>query len=83
MTSTHGNTSVGQPAKTYIHQLCADTGCCLKQKLIGTDGETLYFLLYLLRIKDVSNMKEDESINFLLAESVGAVKYIDCFSAEG
>ena len=23
------HTSVGQPAKTYIHQLCADTGYCL------------------------------------------------------
>ena len=22
----HGHTSVGQPTKTYIHQLCADTG---------------------------------------------------------
>ena len=22
-------TSVGQPEKTYIHHLCADTGCCL------------------------------------------------------
>ena len=22
--------SVDQPAKTYIHQLCADTGCCLE-----------------------------------------------------
>ena len=26
-THTHGLTSVGRPAKTYIHQLCADTGC--------------------------------------------------------
>ena len=24
-TPTHGHTSISQPAKTYIHQLCADT----------------------------------------------------------
>ena len=29
-TPTHGHTSVSQPAKTYIHQLCADIGCCLE-----------------------------------------------------
>ena len=29
-TPTHGNTSVGQPAKTYIYQLCKDTRCCLE-----------------------------------------------------
>ena len=27
---THGHTSVNQLAKTYIHRLCADTGCRLK-----------------------------------------------------
>ena len=27
-TPTHGHTSVGQPAKTYIHLLCVDTGYC-------------------------------------------------------
>ena len=26
-THTHGHTSVSQSAKTYIHKLCADTGC--------------------------------------------------------
>ena len=29
LTLTHGHTSIGQPAKIYIHQLCADTGCYL------------------------------------------------------
>ena len=33
-TITHGHTSFGQPAKTYIHQLCADTGCCLEDSCI-------------------------------------------------
>ena len=28
--STHGRTSVGRPASTYLHQLCADTGCSLE-----------------------------------------------------
>ena len=27
---THGHTSVVWPSKTYIHQLCADTGCPLE-----------------------------------------------------
>ena len=26
-TPTHGHTSVGQPAMTFIHWLCVDTGC--------------------------------------------------------
>ena len=26
----HGYASVGQPARTYIHQLCTDTGCSLE-----------------------------------------------------
>ena len=29
-TSTHGHTSVGWPAKSYIHQLCTDTVCCIE-----------------------------------------------------
>ena len=29
-TSTHGHTSVGQLAKSYIHCLCVDTGCRLE-----------------------------------------------------
>ena len=28
--STHGCTSVGQPARTYLHQLCVDPGCSLE-----------------------------------------------------
>ena len=26
----HMDTNIGEPAKTYIYQLCADTGCCLE-----------------------------------------------------
>ena len=29
-TPTHGHTSFDRPAKTCIHQLCADTGCSLE-----------------------------------------------------
>ena len=28
-TPTYGHTSVDQQAKTYVHQLCVDTGYCL------------------------------------------------------
>ena len=27
-TPTHGRAKAGRPARTYIHQLCKDTGCC-------------------------------------------------------
>ena len=27
-TPTHGRAKAGQPARTYIQQLCEDTGCC-------------------------------------------------------
>ena len=30
-TPTDGHTSVGWPAKIYIHQLCVDTACCLDE----------------------------------------------------
>ena len=26
---SHRRASVGQPKRTYLHQLCTDTGCCL------------------------------------------------------
>ena len=29
-TPTHGHSTVGWPPKMYIHQLCANTGCCLQ-----------------------------------------------------
>ena len=30
MTFSYGHASAGQPAKTYLHQLYADTGCRLE-----------------------------------------------------
>ena len=29
-TPTQGHTSVGQPARTYVYQFSAETGCCLE-----------------------------------------------------
>ena len=29
-TPTHGRAKAGRPARTYIQQLCEDTGCCPK-----------------------------------------------------
>ena len=29
-TPTHGRANAGRPARTYIQQLCEDTGCCLE-----------------------------------------------------
>ena len=28
MDPTHGRAKAGRPARTYIQQLCEDTGCC-------------------------------------------------------
>ena len=30
MTSSHGRAKTGRPARTYIQQLCANTGCSLE-----------------------------------------------------
>ena len=38
-TPTHGRAKVGLPARTYIQQLCEDTGCCLGRWTIGRSGE--------------------------------------------
>ena len=42
-TPSHGRVKAGRPARTYIHQLCADTECSHedlpKQWTIGKDGE--------------------------------------------
>ena len=34
-TPTHGHANVGQPAKTYLYQLCVDPGCSFKELLGG------------------------------------------------
>ena len=34
---THGHVNIGRPAKTYIHQLCMDTGCSLEDLLRAMD----------------------------------------------
>ena len=37
-TSSHGRTKAGRPARTYIQQLCADTGCSLEDLTEPTDN---------------------------------------------
>ena len=36
-TPTHGRASVSQPERTYLHQLCVDTGCSLEDLLGAMD----------------------------------------------
>ena len=38
-TPTHGHTNVGQPAKNYIHHLCADIGCSLEDLPAAIDNK--------------------------------------------
>ena len=35
---THGRAKAGRPARTYIQQLCEDTGCC-----------PIYIYIYMMR----------------------------------
>ena len=38
-TPSHGQAKVGRPARSYIQQLCANTGCCLEDTLgVMDDG---------------------------------------------
>ena len=37
-TPSHGQAKAGKPARTYIQQLCADTGCC-PERPAGTNGQ--------------------------------------------
>ena len=37
-THTHGQAKAGRPARTYIQQLCADTGCSLEDLLEAMDN---------------------------------------------
>ena len=31
-TPSHGRAKAGRPARSYIQQLCADTGCCIEER---------------------------------------------------
>ena len=37
-TPSHGQAKAGQPARTYIRQLCANTGCSFEDLLEAMDG---------------------------------------------
>ena len=55
-THTHGRTSVGGLAETYIHQLYADTGCHFDDLPIDTHTHThsythIYIYIYILSLK--------------------------------
>ena len=39
-THSHGQARAGRPARTYLQQLCEDTGCSRKRWTIGSGGET-------------------------------------------
>ena len=38
-TPSHGRAKAGQPARTYIHQLCADTGCSPEDLPVGMNNK--------------------------------------------
>ena len=107
-TPTYGCAKVGRPARTYIQQLCEDTGCNAEDlpeamndrekwrervrdiraggatwwwwwlficQLVSLFIDWFFFLLLLFVLLS--------SLMSCLAQSVGAVEYTDCFSAEG
>ena len=41
-TPSHGRAKAGRPARTYIQQLCADSGCSLEDLLIAIDDREVW-----------------------------------------
>ena len=80
-TPTHGRAKAGRPARTYIQQLCEDTGCCPADlPWAMNDREE-----WRERVRDI---RATSAIWWWgwrewLAQSAGAVEYTDCTSAEG
>ena len=74
-TSSHGRTKAGQPARTYIQQLCADTGCSpedLPERwTIGRSGERGSGISVLIACHDYDDdlklkfFTKDHCINYL------------------
>ena len=50
---THGHNSVGQPAYTWIHQLCTDTGCSLNDLHTERERERERVRPYLHREREI------------------------------
>ena len=69
-TPTYGWAKAGQLARTYIQQLCADTGCCpedlLQQRMIGRGGERGSGISVLMARYD----DDDDSMKFSNGQSI-------------
>ena len=80
-TSTYGNDRIGRPARTYLHQLCEDTGCslegCREWWMIGTDGERS--LNYCIRV--ILNVSECSSFITSKIESILSPSVRPCVSS--
>ena len=83
-TPTHGRAKAGRPARTYIQQLCEDTGCCpVDLPRAMNDREEWR--------ERVRNIRATSAIWWwwwwlqllLLVESAGTAEYTDCTFAEG
>ena len=61
-TLPHGHTSVDEPARTYIHRICADTRWS-QEKLLGSMDDTDEWCVYVCereREKERKNERERE-----------------------
>ena len=92
-TPSHGRAKVRQPAKTYIQQLCADTGCNLEDLLGAMDDgwwewETWKYVLAVQHDADADDdynyyFRYFETVIYLRwAQTAGGTEYTDCISAE-
>ena len=83
---THGRAKAGRPARTYIQQLCEDTGCCPEDlPRAMNDREE-----WRERVRDIRatsgiwwwTLANQFNISPLLARSAEIVKYINGISTE-
>ena len=90
---THGRAKAGRPARTYIQQLCEDTGCCPEDlPRAMNDREE-----WRERVRDIRATSAiwwwyiyiyiyiytHTSHSCIFAQSAGAIEYTNCFFAEG
>ena len=92
-TPTHGHAKAGRPARTYIQQLCEDTGCCPEDLPEAMNDREKWRE----RVRDIhatsttwwwwlQNKKKTKQSGHplhMLSQLARAVEYTYCISAEG
>ena len=77
-THTHGHASVGQPAKTFLHWLCVDTGCNLEDLLGMMDDRDRCWERKSENFVLSTWLDYDEYECFVLSISISSTEYVYC-----